>query len=109
MAINSHSFRRKLPENVTKDQIRDFLDDTAGFTLKLAYKVTDEDMELLQNVLLDNRYNVENTMTYLAQPCDSFIVKCRFEGVMRDCKSLFRRVNTFRGYCCAFNVRGIAE
>ena len=66
-------------------------------------------MEVLQAVLADNRYTAENTMTYLAQPCDEFIRRCRFEGTMRDCRSMFRRVSTFRGYCCAFNVRNFME
>lgn len=89
--------------------MRTAIDFTSGFSLKLASKPDPEEMAMMQKVLADNRYDVENTMTFLAQPCDEFIRKCRFEGVMRDCRSMFRRVNTFRGYCCAFNVRSFLE
>lgn len=82
---------------------------TAGFSVKMNSKVDPEEMEMLQSVLVDNRYTIDNTMTFMAQPCDQFITKCRFEGVFRDCRSLFRRVSTFRGYCCAFNVRNFGE
>lgn len=94
---------------MTKEQLRDALDYTSGFSVKLNAKPDPEDLELLQSVLMDNRYTVENTMTFLAQPCEEFIAKCRFEGVMRDCRSLFRRVQTFRGYCCGFNVQSATE
>lgn len=104
-----HLIFRILPPNVTREQLRQAIEFTAGFSIKMDQKADPDELELLQSVLNDNRYTVENTMTSLAHPCDEFIFRCRFEGVMRDCRTLFRRVNTFRGYCCSFNSRRITE
>lgn len=90
---------------MTKRQVRTWLDFTSGFSIQLGLKVRQKDMETLQSVLADNRFTVENTMSSLAQPCDEMVSKCRFEGVLKDCRSIFRSIKTFRGHCCSFNVR----
>ena len=94
---------RILPENVTSDFVTMAIRHTGAFSIK--YDADSEEMDLLQEILLNNRYTVESVMNYLSQPCSEMIVKCRFEGVMQDCRKLFKKSSTFRGYCCSFNLR----
>lgn len=61
-------------------------------------------LSVLQNLLLENRYDVFMTMQHLMVPCNDMIVKCRYDGQIIDCARLFERSYTWQGYCCSFNI-----
>ncbi|XP_043287468.1 pickpocket protein 28-like [Venturia canescens] len=48
-------------------------------------------------------FNPETTMYTLMQPCDKFLVKCRWLGKQYNCSTIFKTVKTVQGFCCAFN------
>lgn len=81
----------------------DLLRITDGFMDKLD-NVSTSDVSLLQNLLLQNRYDVYSTMQNLMVPCNDMLVKCRFDGQTVDCARLFERSYTWQGYCCSFNI-----
>lgn len=38
-------------------------------------------------------------------PCTKLLFRCRWEGVIVDCKELFSVSETYQGYCCSFNMK----
>lgn len=76
---------------------------TDGFMDKME-DVNATQLEVIQSLLQENRYDVYTTMQHLMVPCNDMIVKCRFDGQNIDCARLFERSYTWQGYCCSFNI-----
>eukprot|EP00095_Tigriopus_kingsejongensis_P004645 snap_masked-scaffold29_size597861-processed-gene-1.10 protein:Tk04645 transcript:snap_masked-scaffold29_size597861-processed-gene-1.10-mRNA-1 annotation:"pickpocket protein 28 isoform x1" len=60
---------------------------------------------------LDDRDNLNLTgqalhhfLNELGQPCSDMLIRCRFEGLERNCTDIFVPVITDEGQCCSFNV-----
>lgn len=62
------------------------------------------ELELLQSILTKNRYDVMTTMYELMQPCDQLLYRCRWEGEETECMKIFKKSETYQGYCCSFNL-----
>lgn len=77
---------------------------TAAFTNSIE-KFNYSELQLVQDVLLDNRFDVQLTMKKLTFPCTKLLYRCRWEGVIVDCKELFTISETYQGYCCSFNIQ----
>ncbi|XP_063706173.1 sodium channel protein Nach-like [Culicoides brevitarsis] len=92
-----------LPPNLDKEEMINLLRLTDGFMQKLE-TVNYTQLELMQNLLQENRYDVFMTMQGLMVPCNDMIVKCRYNGEIVDCARLFERSYTWQGYCCSFNI-----
>lgn len=93
---------RTLPENVTQEDIVSIIDQSIGFNHKIEYNPYD--LELLQRVFTLNRFTTESAMEQIKISCNDLLFKCRWEGVIVPCMSIFRRSLTFEGYCCSFNI-----
>lgn len=76
---------------------------TAGFTNALKY-FNESELYWLQDVLLENRFDVGLTMKKLMYSCSKLLFRCRWEGKIVDCKEIFTATETYQGYCCGFNV-----
>jgi hypothetical protein len=74
---------------------------TIGFLNMVQYNMSE--ILQLQQALYDNRYTVQTALQKLVQPCEDFLMRCRWEGVVKDCRKLFVRSETYLGYCCTFN------
>lgn len=68
-------------------------------------EVNPEDLATLQDILDANNVSVSTTMRLIQQPCSDLLVRCRWEGKIVNCSTLFSSVPTFRGFCCSFNVQ----
>lgn len=44
-------------------------------------------------------------MKKLMFPCTKMLYRCRWEGVIVDCKELFTVSETYQGFCCSFNIQ----
>lgn len=89
--------------NVTSDDLLRMIKYTAGFTNSInKFNVTE--LPVLQEILQNNRFTVDLAMKKLMYPCSKMLYRCRFEGVIVDCKQLFSISETYQGYCCSFNV-----
>lgn len=76
---------------------------TAGFTNPLK-SFNESELYWLQDVLLENRFDVQLTMKKLMYPCSKLLFRCRWEGKVVDCRELFSATETYQGFCCGFNV-----
>lgn len=76
---------------------------TAGFTNAIS-QFNESELPLLQDILEENRFNVELTMKKLMYPCTKLLFRCRWQGKITDCKELFAVSETYQGYCCSFNI-----
>lgn len=90
--------------NITSDEIKKRVKYTAAFTNSIE-KFNYSELQLVQDVLLDNRFDVQLTMKKLLFPCTKLLYRCRWEGVIVDCKELFAVSETYQGYCCSFNIQ----
>lgn len=90
--------------NITTDEIKKRVKYTAAFTNAIE-KFNYSELQLVQDVLLDNRFDVQLTMKKLLFPCTKLLYRCRWEGVIVDCKELFSVSETYQGYCCSFNIQ----
>lgn len=90
-------------ENVSREDLATRIKYTAGFTNPIG-PVDSTKLPYLQDILSDNRFDVQTTMKKLMYPCTKLLWRCRWEGVILDCKEIFRIAETYQGYCCAFNI-----
>lgn len=90
-------------ENVSREDLATRIKYTAGFTNPIG-PVDSTKLPYLQDILSDNRFDVQTTMKKLMYPCTKLLWRCRWEGVIVDCKEIFRIAETYQGYCCAFNI-----
>lgn len=77
---------------------------TPGFVDYIEYNETD--LEIMQEVLLNNRYDVARAMSFLQQPCDELFVRCRWQDTFYPCEELFKPSTAYHGSCCTFNKYG---
>jgi hypothetical protein len=75
----------------------------AGFTNSLS-KFDASELPYLQELLQENRFDVQLTMKKLMYPCNKLLYRCRWEGKIVDCKEIFAASETYQGFCCAFNI-----
>ena len=40
----------------------------------------------------------------LGMTCDQMVLRCNFEGNVRDCREIFTPTITDEGQCCSFNI-----
>lgn len=73
-----------------------------GFNFKIEYNP--EDLEILQEVFVLNRYSSETAMEMIKIPCPELLYKCRWEGKTVPCMRIFQKSITYEGYCCSFNI-----
>lgn len=90
-----------LPPNVSKEVVFRALYQTPGFVDLIEYNETD--LELLDDVLINNRYDVGRAMSFLQQPCDELFVRCRWQNIFYSCEKLFKPSTAYHGSCCTFN------
>lgn len=76
---------------------------TAGFTNPLS-SFNASELPYLQELLQENRFDVQLTMKKLMYSCSKLLFRCRWEGKITDCKEIFSSSETYQGFCCAFNV-----
>lgn len=72
-----------------------------GFSERIPY-IT-EDLQLLQEVIEQNRFTVEGAISRIIVSCKEILKRCKWHGEIKDCMQLFRESYTFDGYCCSFN------
>lgn len=90
-------------ENATDAEIMRRIKFTAGFTNPINVFNASE-LPYLQQLLQDNRFDVQLTMKKLMYPCTKLLYRCRWEGTIVDCKEIFSVSETYQGYCCSFNI-----
>jgi acid-sensing ion channel, other len=89
--------------NRTNEELVKMVKYIAGFTNPISV-FNDSELPYLQAMLQDNRFDVQLTMKKLMYPCTKLMFRCRWEGVIMDCKELFTVSETYQGYCCSFNI-----
>ncbi|KAL4705736.1 hypothetical protein ACJJTC_018335 [Scirpophaga incertulas] len=63
-----------------------------------------DQLQLLQSLIVLNRYTIPEVMTLLPQKCDQFLKMCYFQKQLYpQCKELFVPILTTHGLCCVFN------
>lgn len=105
-SLKTFNFRREVfPENynATDEEIIQRIKYTAGYTNLISIANFSE-LNYLQDLMQENRFDVQATMKKLMLPCTKLLYRCRWEGVIMDCKELFSVSETYQGYCCSFNV-----
>ncbi|CAO1344894.1 unnamed protein product [Diamesa hyperborea] len=75
-----------------------------GFTTATAGNFTEPDYSYVQDILVENRYDTVTAMKKIMYPCNKMLYRCRWEGNIVPCSSLFQTTETYQGYCCGFNV-----
>ena len=90
-------------ENVTEEELMRRIKFTAGFTNRLN-DFNPASLPYLQEILTENRFDVQLTMKKLMYPCSKLMFRCRWEGNIVDCKDVFAVTETYQGYCCSFNM-----
>lgn len=75
-----------------------------GFTTNYAGNFSDSDFSYVQDILAANRYDTVTAMKKIMYPCNKMLYRCRWEGQIVPCASLFQISETYHGYCCGFNV-----
>lgn len=105
MIIFKFLFRETYPqgENITEEELIKRIKFTAGFTKPLN-DFDPNELPYLQEILTENRFDVQLTMKKLMYPCSKLLFRCRWEGNIMDCKDLFTVTETYQGYCCSFNI-----
>lgn len=93
---------RDLPQNVTKEQFVKMLPQALGFIYQIEYNVTD--LEFLDVIVQKNKMASGNVMDAIVQPCDDFLLKCRWMGTLIDCSSIFVKTYTYFGTCCTLRI-----
>lgn len=101
LQFNSETFPET--ENVTTEDLMSRIKYTAGFTNPIG-PVDPKKLPYLQDILSENRFDVQTTMKKLMYPCTKLLSRCRWEGIIVDCKEIFKIVETYQGYCCGFNI-----
>lgn len=94
---------RALPPNVSEKQFSQDIHQAAGFINKVPYNQTR--LNVLDEIFAANRLQPKEVMSALVQPCDEYLIKCRWEGAMVPCKTIFDSTFTYYGSCCTFNFR----
>ncbi|XP_043473944.1 pickpocket protein 28-like, partial [Leptopilina heterotoma] len=85
----------------TEDEIQDFFHYLPLLTspqqnLFVKTKVYDKMFQSLKIPL-------KTLMHELMQPCETLFGNCEFLGILTNCTTLFRPVESYKGFCCAFN------
>lgn len=65
--------------------------------------LTDADFRTVRDALEIHNLSVEDILQQLAPSCDDMLLKCKWKGEEKRCKTIFEQVKTPLGYCCAFN------
>lgn len=82
--------------NATDEEIVQRIKYTAGYTNTVSIANFSE-LDYLQDLLQLNRFDVQATMKKLMLPCTKLLFRCRWEGVIMDCKELFSVSETYQG------------
>ncbi|KAF7995235.1 hypothetical protein HCN44_004707 [Aphidius gifuensis] len=110
------------PNIVSRSRVQDFLSSNKNFTLPDGLTMNDfmDSLKQLRNVyhptiknqmklknlhdiLVVNNISLKEFMSIASPQCEDFIVACRYEGKMKNCKTLIKRSLITTGYCCSFN------
>lgn len=75
-----------------------------GFTTASSGNFSEPDFSYVQDILVENRYDTVTAMKKIMYPCNKMLYRCRWEGMIVPCSSLFQTTETYQGYCCGFNV-----
>lgn len=75
-----------------------------GFTTPNAGNFSEPDFSYVHDILVQNRYDTVSAMKKIMYPCNKMLYRCRWEGNIVPCASLFQITETYQGYCCGFNV-----
>lgn len=68
---------------------------------------SNEEYDLLHNILQTNHMSVLNLTTALKPKCNDMLKACRWKGTETRCDALFQSVSTIEGVCCSFNYYGL--
>ena len=75
-----------------------------GFTTRNVGNFSEADYSFVESILFDGRYDTVTAMIKMMYPCNEMLFRCRWEGKIVPCLSLFQISATYQGYCCGFNV-----
>lgn len=87
----------------SNDDLMKIIKFTAAFTNPIG-EFDPTKLPYLQELLDSNRFDVQKAMKKLMYPCTKLLHRCRWEGVIVDCKEIFKTSETYQGFCCSFNV-----
>ncbi|KAI5635651.1 amiloride-sensitive sodium channel domain-containing protein [Phthorimaea operculella] len=98
-----------LEHNIPRENIEYFFQDL--------YYLLDFDIGSLQvrdhsrimNILKVHYYTVTTIMEEVQQKCSNLLVYCEFNGKPKVCDDVFHQIQTYAGYCCAFNFNGVDD
>ncbi|XP_059611780.1 sodium channel protein Nach-like [Phlebotomus argentipes] len=88
---------------ISSKQISQWLKNIIGFSDYIS-DVNPDHLATLQDILNANNVSIATTMRLVQQSCSSLLVRCRWEGKIVNCSSIFSPLPTFRGFCCSFNA-----
>jgi hypothetical protein len=92
------------PKKVEKVDVESLIYLISGFVEKINTENITKNLEILQKVMIQNRYSIDSAMQKLMFPCSDLLVKCRWAGEIVDCRKIFKPTETTNGYCCGFNI-----
>lgn len=95
---------REIDDDDTRVDLVKKLRMITGFTTSFAGNLNDSDYSYVQDILAANRYDTVTAMKKIMYPCNKMLYRCRWEGKIEPCASLFQISETYQGYCCGFNV-----
>uniref|UniRef100_A0A1B0CQE6 Putative sodium channel protein nach n=1 Tax=Lutzomyia longipalpis TaxID=7200 RepID=A0A1B0CQE6_LUTLO len=90
--------------NVAPSKVAEWLKSSVGFSDYLS-NINSDDLDNLQEILDANNISVSTMMRLQQQTCSSLLVRCRWEGKIVNCSSIFSHLPTYRGVCCSFNSK----
>lgn len=74
---------------------------SVGFFTAIPYN--ESELMTLQYILSATPYSIQNVMDLVQSQCDEILVRCRLEGKITPCSSLFKPNSSQYGLCCTFN------
>lgn len=99
--IISRSYGSYSDKESTRQQISRGLRDLSSMNF---WKVDNTSLEILTEAAQKSNENFGSIMDKLGQSCGEMLMRCRLEGLERNCTELFTRTVTPDGHCCFFNL-----
>lgn len=72
------------------------------FNNEVSAKETDKLQQLVE-ILNFNNVNLTNLLRAISPSCKDILVKCKWKEEERRCDTIFEKIITSEGHCCAFN------
>lgn len=88
-------------DGYSHDYLLRIFQQSSGFFKSVLYN--ESNLTILQRIVNATSLSIQNVMDQMQSSCDEILVRCRLEGKITPCHTLFKPVISQYGLCCSFN------